>query len=318
MAYFSTNELDGIEAAPVIAGAGLGLAVFNTGRDLVTSGDFSSQSTTVNYIHPSTPPGLAFRTCVREFLLSAHHPRYGWSRQQFWFRLSFEHNGHDLRNVAITPLVDRSSSMIMSTFSITFAGIPHSVPADPVAEINFQIGGQWNPVGSGLVALRGNLFVRADGRVQLNVTSERGWVRHERTTGSCTTIAPVPPPRPRTRVTPFWEIFFSPPGSARIRAGDEQALVNWYRRLLPQVRTRIEAGSLPIRIDGYASTTQPGPANRELSRRRAEAARRILQDISGSRTRFEVFAHGEYRAATADRVESLQERRVRVSVTYEV
>jgi hypothetical protein len=321
MSYFAAPveaRGDGIGSAPVVAGAGLGVAVFNTGRELVTSGDFSSHATTVNYIHANTPASLLFRPCVREFLISAHHPRYGWSRQQFWFRLSFEHNGHDLRNVAITPLIDRSSSMIMSTFSITFAGIPHSVPTDPVAEVNFQISGQWNPVGRGLVALRGNLFVRADGQVRLTVTSERGWVRHERVTGACPIIRPVPPSPPGPVVTPYWEIFFSPPGSARIRAGDERALVDWYRRLLPPIRARIEAGTLPIRIDGYASTTQPGPANRELSSRRAETAKRILQHIAGSRARFETFAHGEYRAGTPDRVESLQERRVRVSVTYQL
>lgn len=318
MAYFetTTDPLAGFGAAPVIAGAGLGVAVFNTGRDLVTSGAFSSHSTTVNYIHPNTPASLAFRPCTHEFLISAHHPRYGFGRQQFWFRLSFEHNGHDLRNVAIVPLIDRSSEMVMSTFSITFAGIPHSVPTDPVAEVNFQISGEWNPVGRGLVALRGNLFVRADGRVTLSVTSERGWVRQERITGTCTRIAPVPPPRPRPRVTAFWEIFFSPPGSIRVRAGDEQKLVDWYRRLLPNVRQRVESGALPIRIDAYASTTQPGPANRVLSRRRAEVVQRILRDLAGSRVMFDVHAHGEYQARTADQVESLQERRVKVSVTY--
>ena len=304
-------------AAPAIAAGSLGVAAFTAGRDILTSGDFSSRATTANYIHANTPPTLAFRTCTHEFLISAHHPRYGFDRQNFWFRLTFEHNGHDLRNIAITALVDRSSTMTMSTFSIEFSGMPHSVPTDPVAEVVFQIGGRWNPVGSGLVALSGNLYVRADGRVRLTVTSERGWVRHERITGTCPFIQPVPPPAPRPIVTPFWEIHFSPPGSARIREGDERKLVEWYRRLLPDVRLRIEAGTLPIRIDGYASTTQPGPANRELSNRRAEAAKKILQHIAGSRARFDVFGHGEYKAGTPDRVESLAERRVRVSVTYQ-
>jgi hypothetical protein len=296
---------------------GFGLAVFNTGRDLVTSGDFSSSATTVNYIHPNTPASLAFRSCTLEFLISALHPRGGFDRQQFWFRLSFEHNGHDLRNVGIVGLVDRSSSMIMSTFSIEFSGLPYSVPADEIAEVRFRITGRWNPVGRGLVAFWGSLFVRADGRVRLQVSSERGWVRHERITGSCPTVPPMPRPAPRPTIVAFWEIFFSPPGSAMVRAGDERGLVEWYRGLPEAVRRRVEAGELAFRIDGYASTTQPASANRELSRRRAAAARQILQDIAGSRARFELFAHGEYQAGTPDRVESLAERRVRVSVAVQ-
>jgi hypothetical protein len=316
MAYVITRPPSaGLGSAPAIGAASLGIAAFTAGRDIVTSGDFSSRAATVNYVHANTPPSLAFRTCTREFLISAHHPRYGFDRQQFWFRLSFEHNGHDLRNIAIHALVDKSSTMTMSTFSIEFSGIPHSVPLDPVAEVVFQIGGRWNPVGRGLVNLSGTLYVRADGRVRLRVTSERGWVRHERITGQCPVITPAPP---RPTITPFWEIHFTPPGSARIRDGDEAKLVEWYRALLPDVRRRVEAGELPIRIDGYASTTQPGPANRVLSHRRAEAAKKILSHIASSRARFQIFGHGEYQAGTPDRVESLAERRVRVSVTYQM
>jgi hypothetical protein len=306
-------------SAPAIGAASLGVAAFNAVKDAVTSGDFSSRATIANYVHANTPPTLAFRTCRHEFLISAHHPRYGFGRQNFWFELTFEHNGHDLRNITINALVDKSSTMTMSTFSIEFSGLPHSVPLDPVAEVAFQISGRWNPVGSGQVALRESyLYVRADGRVRLHVTSELGWVRHERITGTCPVIPPMPPPAPRPIVTPFWEIHFSPPGSARIREGDERKLVEWYQRLLPDVRRRIEAGELPIRIDGYASTTQPGPANRVLSRRRAETAQKILQDIAGSQARFDIYGHGEYQAGTPDRVESLAERRVKVSVTYQV
>jgi len=143
MAYlFEVDPSARLDAAPVIAGAGLGIAIFTTGRTLLTSGDFSSSATTVNYLHQNTPPSLTFSTCTNEFLISAHHPRYGFDSQQFWFRISFEYNGHDLRNVAINALVDKSSSMTMSKFTIEFNGQAHSVPADPVAEVVFQISGR--------------------------------------------------------------------------------------------------------------------------------------------------------------------------------
>ncbi len=299
-------------AAPaVISAAELGLAVFTAGQPLVLSGRLSSEATTVNYIHANTPPELSFRKAVDEFEITAHHPRLGIDTQRFWFRLSFEYNDHDLRNVAVVLLEDKSSRLPSSQFAIRFVGQPHSVPADPVAQIMFQISGRWDPIGRGVESFWGELLVSADGTVKVTVSSEQGWVRQ----GSYRRVSAVGPPAP-AQVTAFWDVFFSPPGSDRVEAGSESELVQWYRRLPPKVRERIEEGSLPIHLDGYASTTQPGPANRELSRRRALTVQRILQDIAGSSAKFELVAHGEYQAKTPDQVEDRNERRVRVSVPY--
>jgi hypothetical protein len=181
------------EAEILIGAASLGVAIFQTGLPLITSGNFSSEATTVNYVHERTPPHRAFRSCVTEFQISAHHPRLGFGRQRFWFRLSFEFNGNDLRNVAINALVHRSSSMISSTFAIRFVAQPYSVPSDPVAEILFQISGRWDPIGRGDVSFWGELSVRADGRVRLTVESERNWVRHESFTAFRCTGGAAPP-----------------------------------------------------------------------------------------------------------------------------
>src|SRR5262249_38590870 len=55
--------------------------------------------------------------------------------------------------------------------------------------------------------------------------------------------------------------------------------------------------------------------NRELSRRRALRVQQILRDFAPN-AQLQVFAHGEYYAATPDKVESPQERRVRITVTH--
>lgn len=174
----------------VIEALGLGVAVFQTGQSLLTSGDFSSEATTVNYIHERTPPSQVFRACSTEFSLKAHHPRYGLGTQTFWFRLSFDYNGNDLRNIAIVALVHRSSSLYSSTFSVRFVGQAHSVPSAPVAEVMFQINGRWNPVGRGDVSFWGNLRVRADGTTSLSISSERNWVWLGAHPGSCARVAP--------------------------------------------------------------------------------------------------------------------------------
>lgn len=174
----------------VVEALGLGVAVFQTGQSLLTSGDFSSEATTVNYIHERTPPSQLFRSCATEFSLLAHHPRYGFGTQTFWFRLTFDYNGNDLRNIAIVALVHRSSSLYSSTFSVRFVGQAHSVPSAPVAEVMFQISGRWNPVGRGDVSFWGNLRVRADGTTQLSINSEQNWVRAGVQPGMCARVAP--------------------------------------------------------------------------------------------------------------------------------
>lgn len=302
----------------VIEAVGLGVAVFQTGQSLLTSGDFSSEAATVNYIHERTPPSQVFRTCTTEFSLRAHHPRYFIGTQTFWFRLSFDYNGNDLRNIAIVALVDRSSSLSASTFSVRFVGQPHSVPSAPVAEVMFQVNGRWNPFGRGDVSFWGGLRVRADGTAALSLSSEQDWVWVGSGPGSCSRLAPAPAPAPpRDLVLPVpFVVYFAPPGSDRLREGDEQRLARWVLSLAPALRRSVESGQSPIRVDGYASTTQPAAANRELSRRRAERVAQLLRDLLGPGARLEVRAFGEYLAGTPDRVESAQERRVVITVLY--
>jgi len=188
----------------VIEALGLGVAVFAEGRAIVTSGNLSSTANTVSYVHEQTPPDQAYQRTTMLFRISAHHPRYFIDRQQFWFQLSFEHNGNDLRNIAIQMLEDRSSRMVTSEFGIQFNGQPYSHPRDPVAEIVFQISGRWDPVGRGVDSFWGELLVRADGSARANINSEQGWVRFEEFKDIRRSPVPTPPSarRPPVPVPP--------------------------------------------------------------------------------------------------------------------
>ena len=125
----------------------------------------------------------------------------------------------------------------------------------------------------------------------------------------------VPRPAAPLRTTYVTSVHFDV-GSDAIEEGGERHVVGWYMGLPADVRRSIEDGNSTIILRGHASTTQPGPANRELSRRRAQRTRQILQDIAGSSARFRIYALGEYRARTADEVEESNERRVEIDVTY--
>jgi outer membrane protein OmpA-like peptidoglycan-associated protein len=301
----------------VIEAVGLGVAIFSTGQQLLTSGDFSNSTSTVNYIHERTPLNRVFQRCSSDFSLSAHHPRYGFGRQIFWYNLSFEYNGNDLRNITINPLVSRSSAMIMSKFSSSWTGQAHSPPAAPMAEVLFNLSGRWDPTGSGDVSYRGELKVKANGEVSLTVTSEK-WVRVGTAPVNCALVRPLlpRPPRPETRMPIINVVLFFRPASDQIVEADERRLMTWLNALGPSIKAGIARGDSPIQVEGFASTTQPGPANVRLSRRRAERVAQLIRDSLGSGTRVNVIARGEYTARTADRVEAPGERRAVITINH--
>jgi hypothetical protein len=103
-------------------------------------------------------------------------------------------------------------------------------------------------------------------------------------------------------------------GEHRLLEGGERHIVGWYEGLPADVRRNVEAGTTQIVLRGYASTTQPGPENLDLSKRRVQRAREVLSGRVGSNARFQEFYFGEYRARTPDQVETIEERRVEMEV----
>ena len=176
LARIAQNEGPDIQR-DAIAAASLGVAVLQYGQAIVTSGNFSCSMMSVNYMHKKTPPDIEWTPVSTEFSITAHHPRYFIGTQEFWFRLTFDQNGYDLRNIQINALDNKSSEMITSSFDIKFNGQAHSLEEDPKVQVNFQIGGKWNPVGRGVDPIWGDLLITADGSVKLVVGSELGWVK---------------------------------------------------------------------------------------------------------------------------------------------
>lgn len=142
-----------------VATAGLGLAVFALGRDIVTSGSLSHQSTPATYMHPGTPTSAKWKQAKTILHIKAFHPRLFMPWQHFYFRLAYEYNGYDIRNATINILRSKSSSMRMSSFNITWSPSKQSRPKDPVAQIIFNISGRWDPTGRGDYSFWGKLVI---------------------------------------------------------------------------------------------------------------------------------------------------------------
>jgi outer membrane protein OmpA-like peptidoglycan-associated protein len=238
----------------------------------------------------------------------------------FWFELEFEYNGTDIRGATVRALRDKSSTLHKSKFTINFDAQAKSLPEDPVAEITFKINGSWMkwdplPFANETFTLWGELDVRADGAVRLRIDSEKKRVRPRDAPGSCPIVkAKFEVPKVPVPIIRSLDVLFNPPGSVRIRTGDEEKIVRWYQAIPGTMKGKIESGALPIIVRGYASTTQPGPANLKLSMARANRVKAILQKFAGSAARIQTQGRGEYEAGTRDEVENPKERRVNIFV----
>ena len=169
-----------VQKSDPVSAASLGVAVFEAGRSYANSGTLYHNGNTPSYMHERTPAQATWENVVTELHIQAHHPRVGWDNQDFYYRLSYQRNGYDIRNAQVDVLRDRSSGMYTSTFGSTWSGQTHSRPTASVAEIVFNISGEWNPHGRGHVSWWGQLVLSAakgDSSYQsFTVGSEQDWV----------------------------------------------------------------------------------------------------------------------------------------------
>lgn len=173
-----TVQREGVVQRALLEIAALGLAAFAEGRTLATSGALSHSANTPSYMHAHTPTSERWEPRSFELHIAAHHPRYGYGDQHFYFLVQYECNGYDIRNATVNILRDKSSRMMMSDFVIRWGGQAHSQPLDPVAKIIFNISGHWDPVGLGIASFWGRLIISAGRSAgnyeQFSIGSETG------------------------------------------------------------------------------------------------------------------------------------------------
>jgi outer membrane protein OmpA-like peptidoglycan-associated protein len=301
-------------AGLLVSAAGLGLGVFDRLESHLLKGAFSVESAPSTYIHNPSPQGLTIQTKVFTFPVTAFHPRYGFSDQTFWFKVTLEYDGFNIRRVSVDPDRGRSSTMVGSDFSIRFAPSAYTAPNEPVSAVAYTISGRWDPIGRGDESFEGAFTVDAAGNLRgLRVSSSQRWVNVGRL--SETGGGPVPRPTTASHVA---DVHFDPAGSHRLSEENIRHIHRYFQGLPPAVQAEIRSGALPIRVLGRASTTGTVQKNQELARRRAEAVAGVLRQLAGSTAHVVVSDHGELGARTGDRTESPDERRVELSVEYSV
>ena len=296
-------------AEVLIAASELGLAVFDRVR-----GSSSFAAATASYIHNPSPRGLTVQTKTFEFPITCHHPRYGISNQTFWFRVTLEYDGFNVRRASVIQDRDRSSTMVMSDFSIDFTPSAFTPTNEPVAAVVYNITGRWDPVGSGDESFDGRFVLDAAGNLRgLTVSSPQRWV----TAGTVRSSGGGAVPRP-TRAIQATAVHFSPEGSATVDAAGMRHLNDWFRGLPPAVQDAVRRGTLPIQLTGRTSTTGAELSNQSLGRRRADAVATAFRNLASTSAQFILNTQGELGARTPDRQPSSQERRVDIRIEYDV
>jgi outer membrane protein OmpA-like peptidoglycan-associated protein len=308
--YIQTNRLSGYGQAPVVVKAvEVGSAILSFGRDLFTGGNFSTQSSVVNYLHQNTPLDRKFVTCKRKFRFLAAHPGGPISNAQkkqlgladsFWFELSYEYNGNDLRNVAVEPLVNKSTTLHKSEFKITFTGNAYSPEREPVAEIVFRISGTWMswdpvPFMNTLVSFSGNLYVRADGSARLaDFKCEDDLVWYDSMTNSCAVAPPYIPPPVKLPVKKYFSLaVLFPFKKHTVSEADIIRINEWYKGWPKTTRDKVERGEILVTIEGFASRPGGTVYNLKLSDRRAESVMAVLRRFTGTNTKFNIKSQGD-------------------------
>jgi hypothetical protein len=296
----------GLNPAAVIKAIEVGSAALSFGRDLFTGGNFSTTSSFINYVHESTPLDQIFKPCERRFQISAYKPsplpldfaKKNNIGEKFWFKLSYQFNGNDLRNVAVEPFLDASSTLIKSEFIITFAGDKYSLPRDPVAEVVFHIGGHWKawdpiPLMDTVVSFSGELYVKADGSARIeNFKSEKGYVWPSPIINSCPVIAAY---APKARMSKqYWLPVFFQFNKHEI-SDQARKIYDWFSSWPDSTKDKIARGEITVIVEGFASRPGGGLYNLELSEKRAKNVMNILRKFSGSNTKFDFKSYGKFR-----------------------
>jgi len=260
----------GIAPAAVATAAGIGAAALSFAQAIFAQPNcnFCVSSTGVNYKHPITSRDRKYRRCEKLLLIRAFTPlpamlnvtpdierKKGWG-EKFWFKLSYEYNGNDLNNVRVEPLINKSSDLRKSVFTISFAPDRASDEGDPVAEVVFRISGSWRIYRLGftdtIVSFSGDLYVRADGSVRVeHFQAEKDYVWLGSLSNNCPLIAPFVPKRN------FFSIaILFPFAKDNVSESEVRRLYEWVSHLPASTREKFSRGEITVNIDGFAS--RPG------------------------------------------------------------
>jgi hypothetical protein len=280
--------------------------------------------------HFKEPPSpVPFKSCRRLFAFFAKATTKLRPRPfTFQFVLEFEYNGNDLREARLDLLPSASDSLGSSKFIVTFTPTLLD-PHNPVAHLRFSIKGMWDEIGEDKLSFMGKLDLWGNGNVTVETSSKADRVTSSLVYGPdslpCTPLQRWRPaaPSPKIVVPQFRSVLFELAKADLTGSSSDQynQLKAWLASLLklPGFRERIDGGTIPIELTGYASTPGGAAQNDVLSSRRIsyveEIIRRTLGLESGSKAMFRRWPRGS--SATTFTGRDRREQRVDILIRWQ-
>ena len=231
----------------------------------------------------------------------------------FALTLSFEYNGYDIRNAQIQRRIQSSAGLTTQKFDVKFSAKRATGTRNEVSRIDFQVNGKWDPgLGDKFTDFAGKLYVESDGDISFNIDKP--------TTVNIAFFAGATFSDVKTeqlaapKIFRGWKSVFFAVDKDIIIDKELQLFKEWMRDLeKDKIRySRLREGIIPINVDGYASPTGKGQHNQDLSRKRKEKVKKLLQDELGSAAKIVDTAKGEANPGERNEQEEASQRRADV------
>ena len=287
-------------------------------------GRFVHASDISEIMHDDTPSLLQWTKKTANFAFKTYSPPSGLKDLarldiktaktfHFMFMLSFEYNGYDIRAAQVHRAIQGSSPLTDAKFEIKFVAKRATGTRSEVSRIDFLFNGKWIPrTGDKFIDFSGKVWVESDGDIGFEMNPTMLAVPLPQAGGSFSSVktTKLAPPKIDKR----WHSVFFAVDKDIITDKEMQLFKDWLRSLQKEdVRyRRLREGLIPINIDGYASPTGKGQHNQDLSRKRKEKVKKLVQDELGSAAKIVDSARGEANPGEKNEQEDATQRRVDV------
>jgi outer membrane protein OmpA-like peptidoglycan-associated protein/peptidoglycan hydrolase-like protein with peptidoglycan-binding domain len=267
---------------------------------------FVVESEIAEIMHDDTPAIAQWKKTTFTWKLKTASPRSGvkdalrgdldWAKTYtFTFRGEFEHNGYDIRNAQVQRVAQESSGLNDQKFTAKFSAKKATPLSAQTAQIDFLLNGKWDPaIGNKNYDFSGRLQFWSDGRINFDLDKNENVKVEFKTGGTFWTLNTVKLAAPKIRRV-WHAVMFDPQGSDTITEKEMKLLKDWVKTLQADrvLWTRITAGTVQLKIEGYASATGKGQFNQDLSGKRADKVIKLLKDYMGPNAKLNRFAYGE-------------------------
>jgi outer membrane protein OmpA-like peptidoglycan-associated protein/peptidoglycan hydrolase-like protein with peptidoglycan-binding domain len=283
--------------------------VFNAIYGAVTAradeGRFVFSSDIAQIMHDDTPSLLQWSKKTANFVFKAYSPpstlkdiaRLDIKTAKvftFAFTLSFEYNGYDIRNAQVQRRIQGSTPLTDAKLEIKFSAQRSTGARSEVSRIDFLFNGKWTPrTGDKFIDFGGKIGVESDGDISIELNQTPIAALEKSGPSHFTNVQTVKLAAPK--IDKQWHAIFFAVDKDIINEQEMALFKKWIReQQANDIRwRRLRDGTIQINVDSYASATGGGQHNQDLSQKRTDKVKKMLQQELGSGAKIIFSSRGE-------------------------